>query len=184
MQDQTYTTTFYYVAKLSPHKPVAFNLTPDSEKCEAIAQSLGLTTLRKLRFKGELKASGKTDWLVSGELGATVVQPCIVTLDPVTTRIDQPVSRLFMKKMPEQQSSGDGLEMHEDDTLEPLGEIIDIESIMIESLALALPDYPRSENGVQEQQNFAEPGVTPMTDEDTRPFAGLSALKAKLEKPE
>ncbi|SLN16841.1 hypothetical protein ROA7450_00482 [Roseovarius albus] len=184
MQDQTHTTTSYYVAKLSPHKPVAFKLTPDSAKCDAIAQSLGLEGLRKLRFAGELKASGKANWLISAELGATIVQPCIVTLAPVTTRIDQSVSRLFVKKMPEQQLTGDGFEMQEDDTLEPLGEVIDIESIMIESLALALPDYPRSENGALEQQNFAEPGVTPMTDEDTRPFAGLSALKAKLEKPE
>jgi uncharacterized metal-binding protein YceD (DUF177 family) len=184
MQEQNQILTSYYVAKLSSHKPVAFNLTPDSGKCEAIAQSLGLIGVRKLRFTGELKAQDKSDWLVKAKLGATVIQPCIATLDPVTTRIDQPITRLFVKEMPNQQSTSDGLEMHADDTLEQLHESIDIESIMIEALALALPDYPRSEDSALEQQNFAEPGVTPMTDKDTRPFAGLSALKAKLEKPE
>ncbi|WP_120501542.1 DUF177 domain-containing protein [Roseovarius sp. EL26] len=184
MQDIQHTTTSYYVAKLSSHKPVAFNLTPDSKKCEIIAQSLGLSGLKKLRFTGALKAHGKSDWTVEAQLGATVVQPCIVTLKPVTTRIDQPVTRQFVRKLPEQQATNDGFEMPEDDNLELLGEVIDIESIMVESLALALPDYPRTEDGALEQQNYAEQGVTPMTDEDTRPFAGLSALKAKLEKPE
>ncbi len=184
MQDQHNTTTSYYVAKLSPHKPIAFNLAPDSDKCASIAQTLGLIGLKKLRFTGLLKARGKSDWTLEAQLGATVVQSCIVTLKPVTTRIDQSVTRRYVAKMPDQASTNDGFEMPEDDTLEQLGEVIDIESIMVESLALALPDYPRSEDGALEQSNFAEPGVAPMTDEDTRPFAGLSALKAKLEKPE
>ena len=50
------------------------------------------------------------------------------------------------------------------------------------ALALALPLYPRAEGADLAQAQFAGPGVTPMTDEDARPFAGLKDLRDKLDK--
>ncbi len=38
----------------------------------------------------------------------------------------------------------DEAEMPEDDTAEPLPEVIDPGAVMFEALALALPDYPRA----------------------------------------
>lgn len=174
------------VADLSTKRPTSFELRPDSAECAAIAEDLGIPALRKLRFAGEVKALGKQDWQLSGQLGATVVQECVVTLAPVTTRVEEPVRRRWVRDMPEL-DMGDEVEIPEDETLEPLGELIDLGRILVEALALSLPLYPRADGAELDTLNYAEPGVTPMTDEDAKPFAGLAGLRDKLsggDKPE
>ena len=111
------------------------------------------------------------DWRLEAELGATVVQPCVVTLAPVTTRIDRPVTRRYLAHMP---APGPGeTEMPEDETAEPLPGAVDLDAVMIEALALALPDYPRAAGAELGEAVYTEPGKTPLTDEAARPFAGL-----------
>lgn len=168
------------VADLSQNAPTAFDLAPDAAEMARIAEDLGLAGLRKLRFAGEIEAHGRRDWLLTGRLGATVVQPCVVTLDPVVTRIDTDVRRLFLAEMPEPEAAE--VEMPEDDTLEPLGDRIDPGAVMREALALALPLYPRKQAADLGEAVFTEPGKRPLTDEDTRPFAGLADLRAQLKK--
>ncbi|NBQ26812.1 MAG: DUF177 domain-containing protein [Rhodobacteraceae bacterium] len=172
------------VADLNERRPTLFELQPDLAQLRQIADELGLISLKKLRFKGTLSVQGKREWVLSATLGATVQQECVVTLAPVTTRIDTPISRRFV---PETQIRGetqdsDGIEMHADDTLEPLGHSFDFWTIMIEALALALPDYPRADDAALNQVAFADKGIAPMTDDDVKPFAGLAALKEKMQK--
>jgi uncharacterized metal-binding protein YceD (DUF177 family) len=161
-----------------------FLLEPDAETRAAIADELELSDLRKLRFRGRIEPSGRDDWRLTAELGATVVQPCVATLAPVTTRIDTPVSRLYTAEMPEA-PAGEEVEMPEDDSLEPLPDTLDLHRLMIEELALALPLYPHADESAPVEQSFAPPGAAPLTDEPERkPFAGLAALRDKLEKDE
>jgi len=162
------------VADLPQNRPVPFTLAPEAGVLAELARELDVETLRKLRFEGEIKARGKRDWTLSGKLGFTVVQPCVVTLEPVTTRIDTTVERLFLADLPEPEASE--VEMGEDDSIEQLGDVIDPFEVMVESVALHLPQYPRKADAELGQHLHAEPGTTPMTDEDTRPFAGLADL--------
>ena len=176
------------VADLSQHHPTRFCLKPDKPARDRLAQALAITGIRKLLFEGDIAADSKTDWQLTGKLGATVVQPCVVTLDPVTTRIDLPVTRHFIAGLvvlagQQHEDTEEGVEMPHDDTQEPLGPEIDLGRIMAEVLALALPDYPRVKDAALEQSTFAAPNVVPMTDMQTKPFAGLASLKDKLEKP-
>ena len=135
--------------------------------------------VKKLRFTGSLSPQGRKDWSLLADLGATVVQDCVVTLDPVTTRIDEPVTRSYVAEIPEIEASE--IEMPVDDTVEKLPETLDLALVMIEALALALPSYPRAAGADLTQAVFAEPGVTPMSDDDAKPFAGLGALRESLE---
>ena len=73
--------------------------------------------------------------------------------------------------------------MIEDVIVEPLGREVSLLEIVIESIALALPTYPRSSKATQNDTRVTEPGKTPLSDEDVKPFASLSNLKAALEKP-
>ncbi|WP_299953343.1 DUF177 domain-containing protein [uncultured Roseobacter sp.] len=168
------------VADLNQNSSTSFSLRPDAAALKAIATELDLLGLRKLSFSGEVAAHGGADWRLTGTLGATVVQPCSVTLEPVTTRIDVPVERMYLAQYEE--IDAPEVEMPEDDTTEPLGQWIDPEQVMIEALVLALPLYPRSDGAELGETVYAEPGVTPMRDEDARPFAGLAGLKAQLDK--
>ena len=170
------------VSALSPRKAHRFELRPDAARMAALAEELGLDALRKLRFSGELRAEGRADWRLTGRLGATVTQACVVTLEPVTTRIEEDVERRFLADWPPGEEQGDEVEMPEDETIDPLGEVIDLETVMAEALALTLPPYPRKSD-VEEpvEAQAAPPGETPLTDADVKPFAGLADLKKKLE---
>ena len=59
-------------------------------------------------------------------------------------------------------------------------EEIDLGAVMVESLELALPLYPRAPGAELGEAVFAAPGAEPLKDVDLRPFAGLSALRDRL----
>ncbi|MCA0872846.1 DUF177 domain-containing protein [Seohaeicola saemankumensis] len=173
-------TTALRVADLAQNAPTPFDIRPDAAAMQALAAELDLSALRKLRFSGQIKAQGRKNWRLEGQLGATVVQPCVVTLEPVTTRIDVPVERTYVAGL--EAPAETEAEMPEDDTVEPLGPVIDPATVLAEALALALPLYPRKDGAGLEEAVFTEPGKAPMRDEDARPFAGLSALRDQLGK--
>ena len=175
--------TVLRVADLPQRKAHRFTIEPDAATLAETAQMLGFSDLRKVKFIGQVQAEGKRNWRLQAVLGATVVQPCVVTLDPVTTRIDQKVTRRYLADYDTSVES-DEIEMPEDETEEALPDEIDLGALMIEALALAAPDYPRAENAELGEAAFAAKGVTPLRDEDTKPFAGLAGLKEKLQNPD
>ena len=172
--------TILRVAGLSANKPNRFDITPGQAALARMANDLGILGIRKLGFRGVVRSIGARDWALEGDLGATVVQPCIVTLAPVTTRIEQPVIRRFVDGMT-YALEDEEIEMPDDDTTEPLMPEIDLMQVLHESLALALPDYPRSDGAKLGEAVFAEPGTTPLVDDDLRPFAGLADLRQRLQ---
>ncbi|MFU8777436.1 MAG: YceD family protein [Roseovarius sp.] len=185
MSQHPQTTRTIRVAELSARRPVTFDIAPDAKELATIATDLGLLGLRKLRLRGTLTAEGRTDWRLQAELGATVIQPCVVTLAPVQTRIDESVIRHFSPDAAlDTPEPGAEIEIPEDDTLEPLGSVIDLGRVMVEALSLALPPYPRRDGAALGQLSVAEDGVVPMQDEETKPFAALARLRDKLGKPE
>lgn len=166
-------------ADLSQTADNSFALRPEAETLKALAAELGFLGLRKLSFAGKITPLGGRDWMLTGKLGATVVQSCVVTLEPVTTRIDTDVLRQYLSDYTDPDEAE--VEMPDDDTSEPLGAWIDPGLVMVEALVLAAPDYPRKDTAELGEMVFTKPGSTPMTNEDARPFAGLADLKNKLE---
>ena len=169
----------FRVADLPQNRATAFELTPDASVLQSLAQELDLEGLRKLRFVGEIRADGKRDWVLRAKLGATVIQPCVVTLEPVTNRIDANIERRFVADFEEPEETE--AEMPDDDTIEELGTEIDVAAIMAESLALNLSEYPRKSDAELGEAVYTKPGEKPMTDEDVKPFAGLAALKDAMD---
>lgn len=167
------------VADLSKSRSHPISLVPDAETRSAIARDLAIPQLRKLRFEGELKPQGRDDWTLTAQLGATVVQDCVITLEPVTTRIEEPVQRSYLASLPET-GTAEEQEIPEDDSIEPLPAAIDLRALITESLALALPAYPQIEGASLGNLSVTEPGKTPLSDADTKPFAGLAGLRDKL----
>lgn len=165
------------LADLAARKPTRFTLEPDAAACIHIAKALGIDVVRKTRFKGELRPLAKRDWRLEARLEATVIQPCIATLAPVTTRIQEDVTRNYLADMPE--PAAEETEMPDDDTAEPLPAIVDLGVVMTEALALALPLYPRADSAADAGTLAAPPGTAPLTDEALRPFAGLADLMKK-----
>ena len=108
------------------------------------------------------------------------MQACVVSLDSVTTRLDEAIRRLYVADLPE--VVGNEIEMPEDDSIEALTSEINLLDVAVEALALALPQFPRKQDAELGEAVFAEPGVTPMTDDEAKPFAKLGVLKDALKK--
>ncbi|MEP5152652.1 DUF177 domain-containing protein [Planktotalea sp.] len=171
---------------LARRKKTQFNYRLESEHLKVLIKELDLSGLRKVSFVGNVAPAGKRDWLLTAELGATAVQPCTITLEPVTTRITAEVTRRFVAELPEYADESEedefgGVAMLEDDTIEPLEKEIDLWRVLSESLALEVPEYPRAEGAEIGTLRVTEPGKDAMSDDDLKPFAGLAALKDKLE---
>lgn len=165
------------VAQLDREEGAEVHIEPDAATLAAIAAFLNLQSVDRLSLDVRLDAvSG--GWSVEGVLKAAVVQTCVVTLEPVPDAIEAEVSRRFLRDLPAI-SPADDVELGADDldAPEPLGAVIDLAHIAMETLALALDPWPRAAGAELEATQFAAPGVAPMTDEDARPFAGLRVLK-------
>lgn len=158
-------------------QPIPVHLEPDAAGRAAVAADLGIPAVRKLRLEGRLVPEGRADWRLEARLGATVVQDCVVTLAPVSTRIEEEVARRYVEGLPE---PGEGEHEMGDDEAEPLPASLDLGAVLVEALALALPAFPRAEGVELPETVAAPPGAEPMTEERARPFAGLSeALRPK-----
>jgi uncharacterized metal-binding protein YceD (DUF177 family) len=171
----------YQVATLSSRKPNRFDLTPNTKTRAAIAAYLGITAISKLQFTGMISPKGRHDFTLEAVLTAVVEQPCAVSLVPVVTNLREDIARVYLAQW--DTPKGDEVEI-DDDTTEALGEVINVGHVAVEALSLALPPFPRAKGAVLEVSEFTAPGTAPLRDSDLRPFAGLAALKAKLENPE
>lgn len=166
------------LARLPRGAETRFELAPEAPARAALAAELGILALRKLRLTGRLIPEGRRDWRLEAELGASVVQACVVSAEPVSTRIDEQVLRRYLEEMPDPQ--GEEVEMPEDDTAEPLPATLDLAEVMAEALALALPLYPRLPGAELGEARFAAPGAAPIEEGELRPLSGLAALRDKL----
>ena len=166
------------VRQLPARKVTRFDLTPDADTRAALAAHAGLIALPFLRFWGEVQPRGSHDLRLAATLEAVVVQPCSVTLVPVTTRLSETVERRYLADFTE--PTGEEVELDGNDGDEPLPEVIDAGQVATEALILALPLYPRAAGAVLDEAVFAPPGAEPLKDADLRPFAGLASLRATL----
>lgn len=158
------------LSDLPGRKPTRFDLAPDAGARASIAAELGLSDLPVLSLRGQIAPMGRRDWKLNARLVATVVQPCVVTLDPVTTRIDEEIERLYLADFAPPEA--EEVEMP-DDRAEPLPEMLDLGEVMTEALSLAIPPFPRAEGA----EGALPGGPGAEADAPTRrPFAGLDKL--------
>ena len=167
------------VSDLPQNRATAFDLHPDAKTLETLAHELDIKGLRKLRFTGTVSTKGRRDWQLTAHLGATVLQDCVVTLEPMTTRIDEKVERIFVSELSEPDDPE--VEMDADERIEPLQDTIAPAVVMIEALSLLIPAYPRKEGAELGEAVYSQPGVAPMREDDVKPFAGLAALKKQMD---
>ncbi len=171
------------LADMSERHPNQFQLDVDDTLQARIAEELDLQGLKRLRLQGMIERAGRDVWKLRAELGATATQSCVVSLAPVTTRIDTMVLRTYSRESAAGETGpaapGAEIEMRADESFEPLTAEIDLIALATESLSLSLPDYPRAKDAELTESHFAAPGIKPMRDADAHPFAALSKLRGK-----
>lgn len=152
-------------------------LAVDEEQRQAVAAALAITaverlevTLHAVRFRGGMR--------VTGRLYATIVQPSVVTLEPVRQVIEEPVDRVFLpggeKPFAEKAGAEVFVDLEGEDVPDHFeGPEADMSDLVIEALALAIDPYPRAEG-----ESVEDLGL-PAADDDPEesPFARLKLLK-------
>lgn len=121
------------------------------------------------RFRGGIRALG---W-VKG----SVVQPCVVTGEPVAQSIDEQIDRVFLPGKDIAADSTAGAEvfvnLEEDDLPDYFdGDEIDLGDVIMEIFALAIDLYPRAPDAE------LPGGVAGDDPAELSPFAALKALKS------
>jgi Large ribosomal RNA subunit accumulation protein YceD len=152
-------------------------VSPTADERAAVASQLGISTVERLdvklhavRFRGGIR--------VTGRLTAQVTQPSVVTLEPLTQEIGEPVDRIFL---PGGQKDYAGpanaeifVDLEGDDVPDHFeGNEADLSDLIVETLALAVDLYPREPDVSLEDTGF-KPDLN-----KTSPFAALKALKPK-----
>lgn len=152
------------------------DLAADETERALIARRFGMARLDRLEAHVTLTKSGKIV-RVSGRLGASLEQSCVITNEPVPEHLDESFELIFM---PEPSNPDDEIELAEADCDVVFydGAMIDLGTAIADSLALSLDPYPRSAGA---DAALKEAGV--LTEEQASPFAALAKLKKGGEQP-
>jgi uncharacterized metal-binding protein YceD (DUF177 family) len=133
----------------------------DEGERASLARRFGLLAIE--RFEADVALTRLREGArLEASIDADVVQECVVTLEPVRSRVTDEFSLLFGTVAPAE---------HEDAVVEPLeGDSVDVGEAAAQQLSLALDPYPRAAGAALE-----EPGTEgPRPD---HPFAALARLK-------
>lgn len=147
----------------------------------ALAERFGLQALEGLSADVTLSRIGHGPVVrVEGHLAADVVQTCVVSLEPVESRIEEDFAQLYApERRPDSRGhvieAGDGSDA-EDDWPEPiLDGRIDIGEAVAQQLALALNPYPRKP-GVRLEDVIGNREGIGVDEPPAKPFAALAQL--------
>jgi uncharacterized metal-binding protein YceD (DUF177 family) len=151
-------------------------LTPDAATREAIAKVAEVVAVPSLEASFDLAPYGSDCLRVTGRVRGTVEQKCVVTLEPLTNKVDEEVDLLFKppvelpKAADPVHDSGAMAGSPAVDAPEELDNgTVDLAALTVEFLILAVDPYPRKPGAVFEAKAAGEPVPNP--------FAALAALK-------
>jgi uncharacterized metal-binding protein YceD (DUF177 family) len=156
-------------------------LAPTPEERAALARWMGVTRFDSLKGKVRLDKLGGGYFGFEAEVTADVVQPCVVTLEPVRSHIAREFRRNFhvaeraRKAAPKKRAVivPSTAVMESDDEPEELStSVLDVAAPVLEELSLAIDPYPRRPGAV-----FQPPAGKDKPAEN--PFAVLKSLKTK-----
>ena len=128
------------LARLGSHEAV-YPIAAKPAERDALARRFDLLSLDRLDADVRLNRLAGGIVRVSGRLNAEVVQACVVTLEPVATRLDLQFTVLYG---PADECDDVVIDL-ETELIEPFdGDAIDIGEAVAQQLALALDPYPRA----------------------------------------
>ena len=150
-------------------------LTADSSECAALAKRFDIIGVSGLEAELQLRQVRGGDIIaVAGTLAAEVEQECVVSLEPVASKISETIDERFARNA----EIADEILVSVDEPEEiddlVVGDEIDLGEMLAQCLYLALDPYPRKE-GVE----ISESVEAASQDVASNPFSVLENLKTK-----
>lgn len=161
-----------------PQNGVSFTRTATASERAAVAKALDLLDCTALGCKLRIKPLRQGRYQVKGQLTATVVQACVVSLEPVENQLAQAIDVEFWPKeetgAPSAKDDNAWLDPAAPDSAEAIEQgHIGIGRLVYECLASGLDPYPRK---VGATLGWTEPEAARAA---VHPFAPLAKLKKK-----
>lgn len=157
-----------------PGGGLKIELAADATERKALAAALDLLALDQLLLKGLLTGLSRGRFRLVARLQAEFAQPCVVTVEPVAARIDEPIDLEFVP--PEKLASPSrqiDIDPNEE-APEPIeAGCIELGRVVYETLAVGLPLFPRS--AAADTADLGEAGMP----KPEGPFAKLEVLRKK-----
>ncbi len=158
-----------------PDHGIAGTRSLDREQRRALAEALALTRCDSLIVSYELRPAGRGRFRLTGRLEAAVEQSCVVTLEPVHNRIDEPLDILFAPDAARAPREADLLlEAGDAPDVEAIRDgTLDLGQAVYEVFAAAIDPYPHRPGAaftLPEDPDSDEAGAP-------HPFAALAKLR-------
>jgi uncharacterized metal-binding protein YceD (DUF177 family) len=149
------------------------DLVADAPTRAALAKVASVVDVPRLEASFDLTRQGSDALRVIGQIAATVVQHCVVTLDPVESEINETVDLMFVSRLEaaggQDDTASQSIDVEEPPELLSDG-TVDLGAIATEFLLLSIDPYPRKPGAVFKAPAAAE-------DPASNPFAALAGLK-------
>lgn len=160
--------------------PQRVTLVPDAEARAALARRFGLIALDAMRAELQIRRRSDTGWIqLRGTVEAEVVQQCVVSLDPVSSKVVAELDETFVDADLGGRERTGAREVDVDPMLdepEPLDEnVLDLGEIAAQAFGLALDPYPRAPDATLGPRS--EIGELEDPEDARSPFAALEALR-------
>jgi hypothetical protein len=160
-----------------PEEGRRIELHADDKVRAALARVAGVLEVSKLDAAFDLARHGREGLRVTGLVEAAVRQTCVVSLEPMTSAVSEPVDLLFEPPDPVSADTDAGEEaeiLAADELAEPpeplIGGQVDLGAVATEFLLLGIDPYPRRPEARFEAPRAAEEPAD-------HPFAALKAFK-------
>lgn len=168
-----------HVARL-PKSGLEVTIETDEEQRKALALAHDLLEVRRFITTLAVSAWRRGGVRVTGRVQADVVQECIVTLEPVTGRVDEAISAMFLPEgsrlaVPDYSAEGEILlDPDGDDSPELfVGDTVDVGQLAEEFFALGIDPYPRKSGVLLHDDSVTDEKRGPLHDK-------LAALRRKF----
>lgn len=160
--------------------PVTVKIIADPAERKSLARQWGVADVKDFSAEFEVRRWKKDGVRLKGRVVTEIVQTCVVTLEPVVSKIDEPIDAIFVpegSKLARAPLSDTGemlLDPDGPDSPEVFhGDTIDAGAVAAEYAALAIDPYPRKE-GVAFSAHVES---TEADDAKPSPFAALKDWK-------
>ncbi|AQS62105.1 hypothetical protein AGRHK599_LOCUS851 [Rhizobium rhizogenes] len=160
--------------------PVRIGLEADAEELKALAKFWDVLSVDYLKAELQVSRWKKDGLKIKGEVHAAVTQSCVVTLEPVSSRIEETLEQIFVpegSKLARMVTNEEGeivLDPDGPDIPDQFtGDSIDVGAVVVEFAALAIDPYPRKPDA-----EFVDTGDREREEEKRpSPFAALKDWK-------
>ena len=144
------------------------------EDLAALAKAFGMLSLTELRAAYRINRLAGGAYRLKGRVVATGEQACVVSVEPVAAKLDEPFNVEFWPGLKDGDGGEDKTILDERDVERLEGGTVAVGRIVFETVSAGLDPYPRKQGAEFEWQEKASAEAQKLS-----PFAALAKLKDK-----